>query len=72
MTRQAPAKYAEALSQNAAAIAKAERYVEQLKAQGIRTTKFNKLADQAVAWNDFRVLEMVYSWAEFECRRYGN
>lgn len=72
MARQNPTKYAEALMHNRAAIAKAERYVKWLTAHNICTSKFNRLADQAVAWNDFRVLEMVYSWAEFECRRHGN
>lgn len=69
--KQTPARYAEALK-NTAAVAKAERYVEWLRSRNLPAQKFNRLADQAMAWNDFRVLEMVYSWAEFECRRYGN
>jgi hypothetical protein len=65
-------KHADALKYNQAAIDKADRYVAWLKSRKLPTYKFNRLADQAVARNDFRVLEMVYSWAEFECRRYGN
>jgi hypothetical protein len=63
---------AKALAENQAAIDKADRYLVWLKSRKLPTQKFNKLADQAVDRNDFRVLEMVYSWAEFECRRYGN
>jgi hypothetical protein len=65
-------KVADAIKYNQNAIDKADRYLTWLRANNLPTRKFNKLADQALDRNDFRVLEIVYSWAEFECRRYGH
>lgn len=49
-------------------IAKADRYLKTLK-DSKQYLRFRKLAEQACDHNDFRVCEMVYTWAEFECRR---
>jgi hypothetical protein len=68
MTKQNPHRYAEALK-NTAAVAKAERYEAWLKSRNLPVVSFARLADQAMAWNDFRILEMVYMWAEFESRQ---
>lgn len=54
-----------------AAIEKADRYLSMLKARNLPTQKFDALATQAIRRNDFRVLEMVYCWAEFETIRKG-
>lgn len=54
---------------NETAIAKADRYLSMLKAHRLPTQRFDALAMQAIRHNDFRVLEMVYCWSEFECRR---
>jgi hypothetical protein len=64
--RQNPTRYAQAFAENQAAIDKAERYETYCKARKYDHRKFSKLADQAMAWNDFRVLEMVYVRDEFE------
>jgi|KBSMisStaDraftv2_1062788.scaffolds.fasta_scaffold2597990_1 hypothetical protein len=53
---------------NTTDIAKADRFITELRSQGAdeMAAKFYKLAAQAMTRNDFRVCNMVYVWAEFE------
>jgi hypothetical protein len=52
-------------------VAKADRYIAWLRRQDCdkSAAKFYKLAVQAMERNDFRICEMAYAWAEFECSR---
>jgi vacuolar-type H+-ATPase subunit I/STV1 len=51
---------------NQAEIDKADRYLAMCKARRYDTRKFNKLCDQALDKNDWRVVNMIYVRDEFE------
>jgi hypothetical protein len=62
-------KISDAFKFNQAAIDKAERYESWCRSHRYDHRKFSKLADQAMEYNDFRILEMVYVRDEFETRQ---